>query len=266
MTNTVIEVYEYLDSIAPFELQESYDNAGLIVGDAQAEVTGVMLCLDSTEAILDEAIEKGCNLIIAHHPIVFRGLKQFVGDNYIQRTIIKAIKNDIAIIAIHTNLDNVLTNGVNEMIASKLNMTNISILAPKDQDVTEEVVGAGIVGKLTDKMETKEFFDFLKQQMQLSVIKHTNICYEKVRKIAICGGSGGFLLEHAKAAGAQVFVTSDYKYHEFFDADGDIIIADIGHFESEQYTIELLYKLVKEKFSTFAAHYTLQSTNPVYYY
>lgn len=266
MTHTIIEVYDYLDSIAPFELQESYDNAGLIVGDATAEVTGVMLCLDSTEAIIEEAIQKGCNLVIAHHPIVFNGLKQFVGENYVQRTIIKAIKNDIAIIAIHTNLDNVLTNGVNEMIASKLNMTNISILAPKNQDVIEEVVGAGVVGKLSDKMKTKEFFDFLKKQMQLSVIKHTHICFEKVQKIAICGGSGGFLLEHAKAAGAQVFVTSDYKYHEFFDADGDIIIADIGHYESEQYTIELLYKLVKEKFSTFAAHYTLQSTNPVYYY
>lgn len=266
MTSTIIEVYDYLDSIAPFELQESYDNAGLIVGDPTAEVTGVLLCLDSTESIIDEAIEKGCNLVIAHHPIVFKGLKQFVGDHYVQRTIIKAIKNDIAIIAIHTNLDNVLTNGVNEMIANKLEMTNISILAPKDQDITDEVVGAGVVGKLSDKLETRAFFDFLKLQMQLSVIKHTEICFEKVQKIAICGGAGGFLLEHAKAAGAQVFVTSDYKYHEYFEADGDIIIADIGHFESEQYTIELLYKLVKEKFSTFAAHYTLQSTNPVYYY
>ena len=266
MTYTVIEIYDYLDSIAPFELQESYDNAGLIVGDAEAVVTGVLHCLDSTEAIIDEAIDKNCNLIIAHHPIVFKGLKQFVGENYVQRTIIKAIKNDIAIIAIHTNLDNVLTNGVNEMIANKLEMTNISILAPKIQDVTEEVAGAGVVGKLSSSMKTEEFFDYLKEQMQLSVIKHTNICFDKVKKVAICGGSGGFLLEHAKAAGAQVFVTSDYKYHEFFDADGDIIIADIGHYESEQYTIELLYKLVKEKFSTFASHYTLQSTNPVYYY
>ncbi len=266
MTNTVIEVYEYLDSIAPFELQESYDNAGLLVGDADAVVTGVLLCLDSTEAIIDEAIEKGCNLVIAHHPIVFNGLKRFVGENYVQRTIIKAIKNDIAIIAIHTNLDNVLTNGVNEMIATKLGMNSISILAPKDQDILEEVAGAGLVGKLSTSMKGKEFLDHLKEKMELSVVKHTHICFEKIKKVAICGGSGGFLLEHAKAAGAQVFVTSDYKYHEFFDADGDIIIADIGHYESEQYTIELLYKIVKEKFSTFAAHYTLQSTNPVYYY
>lgn len=266
MTNTIIEVYEYLDSIAPFELQESYDNAGLLVGNADDVVTGVMLCLDSTEAIVDEAIEKGCNLIIAHHPIIFSGLKRLVGDNYIERTIIKAIKNNIAIIAIHTNLDNVLTNGVNEMIANKLEMNSLSILAPKNQDVTEEVVGAGIVGKLSTSMKTEDFFDFLKDKMQLSVIKHTNICFDKIKKVAICGGSGGFLLGHAKAAGAQVFVTSDYKYHEFFDADNDIIIADIGHFESEQYTIELLYKLVKKKFSTFAAHYTQQSTNPVNYY
>jgi len=266
MSNTVLDVYEYLDNIAPFDLQESYDNAGLLVGDAEAIVTGVLLCLDSTESIIDEAIDKGCNLVIAHHPIIFSGLKQLVGDNYIQRTIIKAIKHDIAIIAIHTNLDNVLTNGVNEMIATKLDMVNVSILAPKQQDITEEVAGAGVVGKLSEKIDTEAFFDLLKERMQLSIIKHTDICYQKVSKVAICGGSGGFLLEHAKAAGAQVFVTSDYKYHEYFDADGDIIIADIGHYESEQYTIELLYKLIKEKFRTFAAHYTLQSTNPVYYY
>ena len=266
MTNTVLEVYEYLDSIAPFELQESYDNAGLLVGDVEAVVTGVLICLDSTEAIIDEAIQKGCNLVIAHHPIIFSGLKQLIGENYIQRTIIKAIKNDIAIIAIHTNLDNVLTNGVNETIASKLKMTNISILAPKNQDITDEVAGAGVVGGLPEKMDTEEFFDFLKKQMQLSVIKHTDICFENIQKIAICGGSGGFLLEHAKAAGAQVFVTSDYKYHEFFDADGDIIIADIGHYESENHIKLIIKEFLNKKLPSFTILLSTENINPVNYY
>lgn len=263
---TVKDVYEYLDGIAPFGLQESYDNAGILVGDPSMAVTGVLMCLDSTEAIMDEAIDKGCNLVIAHHPIIFGGLKQLTGADYIQRTVIKAIKQDIALIAIHTNLDNVLANGVNGMIASKLGLDNVSILAPKIQDLTEEIAGAGIIGNLTNEMAIDDFLALLKDKMQLKVIKHTAKCFDTIDKVAVCGGSGGFLLENAKSAGAQVFVTSDYKYHEFFDADGDIIIADIGHYESEQYTIELLYKLVKEKFSTFAAHYTLQSTNPVYYY
>lgn len=262
----VIDLYHFLDGIAPFELQEDYDNAGIIVGDPEMEVTGVMMCLDSTEAIIDEAIQRNCNVIIAHHPIIFSGLKQLVGANYVQRTVMKAIRNDIAILAIHTNLDNVLANGVNEMIAKKLGLSDLSILAPKQQDVIDDVAGAGLVGYYDDHMSAVNFLDLLKEKMQLDVVKHTALCYDEVKKIAICGGSGGFLLEHAKSAGAHVFVTSDYKYHEYFDADNDIIIADIGHYESEQYTIELLYKLIKENFSTFAAHYTQRSTNPVYYY
>jgi len=263
---TVQDVYDYLDTIAPFGLQESYDNAGILIGDPSTEVKGVLMCLDSTEAIITEAIDKGCNLVIAHHPIIFSGLKRLTGANYIQRTVMKAIKHDIALIAIHTNLDNVLANGVNEMIANKLGLNNIEILAPKVQDFISETAGAGVIGNLSAAVSIDSFFDTVKEVMQLKVIKHTEKCFNKVNKIAVCGGSGGFLLNRAKSAGAQVFITSDYKYHEFFDADNDIIIADIGHYESEQYTIELLYKLVKEKFSTFAAHYTLQSTNPVYYY
>jgi len=264
--NTVRDVYNYLDSIAPFGLQESYDNAGILLGDPNMEVKGVLMCLDSTEAIMNEAVQKGCNLVIAHHPIIFSGLKQITGANYIQRTVIKAIKHDIALIAIHTNLDNVLANGVNGMIASKIGLNNLNILAPKPQEYSVENAGAGVVGDLDNPMAVNDFFDMLKDKMQVNVIKHTFKCLDSIKRVAVCGGAGGFLLEDAKKAKAQVFVTSDYKYHEFFDADGDIIIADIGHYESEQYTIELLYKLVKEKFSTFAAHYTLQSTNPVYYY
>ena len=263
---TVKDIYDYLDGIAPFGLQESYDNAGILVGSPAMTVTGVLMCLDSTESIIDEAIDMGCNVVIAHHPIIFSGMKQLTGATYIQRTVIKAIKHDIAIIAIHTNLDNVLANGVNGMIADKLGLQSPSILATKAQDLTQETAGAGVVGQLANPMKTTAFLDLLKETMQLKVIKHTAICHDEIQSVAVCGGSGGFLLNHAKAAGAQIFVTSDYKYHEFFDADGDIIIADIGHYESEQYTIDLLYKLIKEKFITFAAHYTKQSTNPVHYY
>lgn len=264
--STVREVYQYLNEIAPFALQESYDNAGLIVGNADSEVTGVLLCLDSTEAIVEEAISLNCNLIIAHHPIIFGGLKRLVGDNYIQRTVMQAIKHDVSIIAIHTNLDNVLSNGVNGMIAEKIGLKDIVPLKPLAQDMIDTATGAGVLGTLDNAMSTEDFFDLLKSSMDLKVIKHTAICHEEITKVAVCGGSGGFLLNHAKAAGAQVFVTSDYKYHEYFDADGDIIIADIGHYESEQYTIQLLYRLINQKFSTFAPHCTKHITNPVNYY
>lgn len=266
MSTSIREIYDHLDSIAPFALQEAYDNAGLLVGDPNQEVSGVLLCLDSTEQIVEEAISLGCNLIIAHHPIIFGGLKRLTGANYIQRTVIKAIQNNIAIMAIHTNLDNVLQDGVNEMIAQKLGLTELRPLRALHQEHTDKDTGAGIIGKLPAPTIYDAFLDTIKHKMELQVIKHTAICHNTIDTVAVCGGSGGFLLEDAKRAGAQIFITSDYKYHEFFDADGDIIIADIGHYESERFTIQLLYRLITEKFSNFAAHCTKQITNPVNYY
>jgi len=350
---TVQDIVQHLEQIAPPVYQEGYDNAGLIVGDPGAEVTGVLTCLDSTEPVVAEAIRKGCNLIVAHHPIVFKGLKSLTGRNYVERTILDAIRNGIAIYAIHTNLDNVLSRGVNERIGQQLGIANRRILAPKNvlrkvittvpfthanevrsamveagaQSVSvieqlslsngaepsereenlhgrmvrlevlvsqgvhglvvralrkhhpfEEVpfhtvhlesayaeVGSGMVGDLPEPVEEEAFLDMVKDRMQAGCVRHTALRQRKVKRVAWCGGAGGFLLSAAKAAGADVFVTSDYKYHEFFDADRQIIIADIGHFESEQYTIQLLQEILSEKFSTFATYSTEVRTNPVFY-
>ncbi len=359
------DITQFLETIAPPQYQEGYDNAGLIVGDPMTEITGVLICLDSIETIIDEAVERGCNLVVAHHPIVFKGLKRFTGKNYVERTIIKAIKNDIAIYAIHTNLDNVLQSGVNTKICERLGLTNCRILAPKRQTLMklttfvpypqtkdvlnalfaagagqigeykncsfrtegvgtfrptgtanptigvldkdesvaearievifdhflekkvlsalknahpyEEVayylhvlenenlaVGSGMIGEI-EEISGIDFLLLLKMSMHVSCVKHTALLEKKVKKVAVCGGTGGFLLNHAIAADADVFVTADYKYHEFFDADGKIVIADIGHFESEQFTIDLLNDVLQKQFEKLNVFSTKNITNPVNY-
>ncbi len=261
-TTKIQDVVDYLHGIAPNHLQESYDNAGLIVGVGNTPCTGVVTCLDSTEAVVDEAIALGCNMIVAHHPIVFGGLKRFTGRTYVERVVMKAIAHNIAIFAIHTNLDNVLQNGVNGKIAEKLGLSDVKILSPKCPEDT--TIGSGIIGNIP-AMKEMNFLKHLKEVMEVNVVKYTTLTHNKVHKVAVCGGSGGFLLEAAVTAGADVFITSDYKYHEFFDANGRIVIADIGHYESEQFTINLLHDLITRKFRTFAAHCTKIVTNPVKY-
>lgn len=263
------KILQTLEAIAPLRLQEGYDNAGLICGNEEWEASGALICLDSTEEIIDEAITLGCNLVIAHHPIVFKGLKRINGNNYVERTIIKAIKNDIAIYAIHTNLDNVLYRGVNAKIAEKLELSNTQILAPKEGMHTKgepAMFGAGLVGELADEMEAKRFLEMLKTNMQTGCIRHTKLLDKSIKKVALCGGSGSFLLSNAIKTRADIFITGDFKYHEFFDAENHLIIADIGHFESEQFTIELLFEILSEKFRNFALHYTKVNTNPVQYF
>jgi len=346
------DIIKVLEQIAPPMYQEGYDNAGLIVGDANAKARGILFCLDSVEEVLDEAIEKKCNLIVAHHPIVFKGLKRLTGSNYVERVVMKAIKNDLAIYAIHTNLDNVYHQGVNAKFAEKLGLKDTRILAPKGKlhklsvvvptsqsdnvrqalfaagagsingqeklsyaslgvgtqqgetgaQVRLEVlfpeshrgavlgalnasenghafaydmvevgnqntqIGSGMIGYLPKAMSEKAFLKLVQQQMKTGCIRHTELRGKKIKTVALCGGAGGFLLSTAKAKGADIFVTADYKYHEFFDADGEIIIADIGHYESEQFTIELLYEIISQKFSNFAAYCTEVNTNPVRYF
>ena len=333
------EVISVLESIAPPQYQESYDNSGLLIGNKNAEVKGVLVCLDSTEAIVDEAMELGCNLIIAHHPLIFKGLKKIDPNHWIGRVVIKAIKHDIAIYAIHTNLDNVLQNGVNAKIAEKLGLTNTKILMPSKStlsfsikspvllknevlaavesiqplnyrhleatngidsksivDISGEIaphqkgqltyalgelritasfneikdrhpgLGAGLFGELELPLPEKNFLNLLKTEFKTAVVRHTELLKKSVLKVAVCGGSGAFLLPVAIRAGADVFVTGDFKYHDFFEADKKILVADIGHFESEQYTIELIIDIVKDNFSTFALHYTQVDTNPVKYF
>ncbi len=358
-------IADYLESIAPLSYQESYDNSGLITGNPDTEVKGVLICLDSTEAVIHEAIQTGCNLVIAHHPIIFSGLKKITGKNYVERTILLAIKNDIAIYAIHTNLDNV-TNGVNKMIGDKLGLINLQILSPKSsllrklvtfcpledapgvrdalfqagagnignydecsfnmegqgtfrgneasnptkgkkgerhleneirietifeyhkqntilkalikshpyEEVAYDIfpllnefrqIGSGMVGELPENQSEMSFLKHVKETMKAGIIRHTSLLSKPVKKVAICGGSGSFLINEAIFSGAQVFITADYKYHQFFDSEEKIVIADIGHYESEQFTKDLIKTLILEKFSTFAVRLTEVNTNPVHY-
>jgi dinuclear metal center YbgI/SA1388 family protein len=257
------QLTDFLESIAPLHLQESYDNAGLIVGDPDTEITGVLTSLDCTEEIVEEAAARGCNVVVAHHPIVFRGLKRLNGANYVERTVIRAIREGVAVYAIHTNLDNVRFRGVNERIARRLGLENLRLLRPKDG---AEGVGSGMVGELPEERSEKEFLHHLRERMRAPVVRHTPLLDRPVRTVAVAGGAGGFLLADARRAGAQVFVTADYKYHEFFDAEGEIVICDIGHYESEQFTTQLLAEVLIKEFPTFAVLSTERNTNPVRYF
>ena len=334
------DVIGYLEEVAPSGYQEDYDNSGLLVGEAEREVSGVITCLDSTEEVVREAEQKNCNLIVAHHPIVFRGLKRLTGKTYVERVVMQALRKNIAIYAIHTNLDNVYRRGVNAAFADRLDLQHTRILSAKNvmkklrialpaekietarttlkeagvekmhllstepadettylleaicttaqrshiarklkealspppavhtsplEDPSTEI-GSGMIGELTRPMEEKDFLQFLKDRMKTPCIRHTRLLGGKISRVAICGGAGGFLLPKALAGGADAFVTADYKYHEFFDADQRILIADIGHYESEQFTIELLSDIISQKFSTFAVYSTEVNTNPVRYF
>lgn len=360
------ELTSYLESIAPLALQESYDNAGLITGNSKTEITGVLISLDCTENVIDEALQKNCNLIISHHPIIFGGLKKLTGSNMVERTVIKAIQNNIAIYAMHTNLDNV-AHGVSYAIAEKLGLININVLAPKKHllrklvtfcptEAAEKVrnalfqigaghignydecsfntegsgsfraaegatpfvgeigkrhyeneirietifpayleneiirtltevhpyeevaydiynlenewksVGSGVICELPEPLSELEFLEELKSKLDLKLIKHTAILGRTVKKIAICGGSGIFALRNAIQEGADMLITADVKYHEFFNSENKIVIADIGHYESELCSVELIFGIIKKKNSNLAVSNTSVNTNPVYYF
>lgn len=364
-TFKIRDVISKIEDFAPPAYQESYDNAGLIVGNSEQEVSGVLITLDTTEEIVDEAIEKGANLIVSHHPIVFSGLKRFNGRNYIERTVIKAIKNDIAIYAAHTNLDSVI-GGVNTKIAEKIGLKNVQILSPKKEQLqklvftvpianaekvrtaifeagaghignydccsfnveckgtfrasentnpyvgekgkihTEEeikietifpkylqnkivkslinshpyeevaydiyslenslnTVGIGVIGELENPEIEMDFLKKLKQIFEAQGIKYTNLLNKKIKKVAICGGAGSFLLRTAIAQKADIFVSGDFKYHQYFDAEEQIVIADIGHYESEQFTKEIFYDIISQNFATFAVYLSEKNTNPINY-
>ena len=364
--NTIREITRHLESLSPLSTQESYDNCGLLVGDFNAEVESVLISLDCTEDIVDEAIEKKCQLIISHHPIIFKGLKKINGSDYVQRTVLKAIKNNIAIYAIHTNLDN-YRFGVNYEISQRIRLKNSKILSPKEQSLSKLVVyiptefaeqvsnsifeagagiignysechfnsmgtgtykpneesnpfegqagnrstveevkaeflvensrisevlsamleahpyeevaydvislinkneyeGAGMIGELETEISEDQFLDLLKKTFNCAVIKSTAKLGKPIKKVAVCGGSGSFLISQAIAKKADVYLTSDVKYHEFFDADNRIFLLDIGHYESEQFTKDLIADILKKKFSTFAIHLTERNTNPINYW
>lgn len=359
------QITQYIESIAPLAFQESYDNAGLIIGNPDDEISGALISLDITEEVLDEAISKNLNLIICHHPIVFSGIKKLNGKNYIERCVAKAIKNDMAIYAAHTNLDSVF-GGVNSKICDKLELRNCKILAPtpdflkklvtfvpvadaekvrtaifdagaghignydscsyningkgtfrgndltnpyvgeKNQLHTEEEVrietifpkhiqskviqallqahpyeevaydiypldnefvqaGIGMIGELAEPMDEISFLKKLKTVFGCAVVKHTELLGKPIRKVAVVGGAGSSYLGKAIAQKADIFVSGDFKYHQFFDAEKQIVIADIGHYESEQFTKEVFYELLTKKFPKFAVHLSAIITNPVSY-
>jgi len=360
------EVIAYLEEFAPIQSQESYDNCGLQLGDHSQEITAVLVCLDCTEDVVQEAIDKGCNLIISHHPVIFSGLKSLTGKNYVERTLLRCMQHSIALYAMHTNLDNHI-HGVNFQIAKQLGLNNVEILRPKSgvlyklivysplgaiadvnaaafsagagnignyeecafetkgvgsfkaklganpaigkigelekheeikveylvsshtlstvlsaikkvhpyEEVAHEIValknknqteGSGMVGELENEMDEVDFLHHLKRTFLCGTIRHTALLNKKVKRIAFCGGSGSFLLPDAKATGATVFITGDFKYHEFFDAEKQIMIADIGHYESEQFTTNLIADILKKKFTTFAIQITGINTNPINYF
>jgi len=362
----IYDILSYLESKFPISSQASFDNCGLLVGDNQDTVKGVLLCLDCTEDVVEEAISLGCNLIIAHHPLIFKGLKKITGANYVERTILKAIRSEISIYAIHTNLDHSLL-GVNAEIARRLELSTYRILDPQPNvlvklsvfvpashmdivresifeagggnlgnydscsfvstgegsyrpqenstpflgragDVTrveekkmeflvsshsvrtvvkkmlevhpyEEVAydiatlqnensyeGSGMIGELEEPMHSLDFLTRVKEIFKCSSIRHTELLEKEIKTIAFCGGSGSFLLPKAIRQKADVFITGDFKYHEFFDADKQIVIVDIGHYESEQFTSELIYRILTEKFANFAFYVTKVNTNPINYF
>ncbi len=259
----VSDIAALIEAQAPLHYQESYDNCGMQVGDPEMEIKGVLITIDVTEDVLDEAIRKGCNLIIAHHPLIFRGQKKICGRNYVERCIIKAIKNDIAIYASHTCLDKAV-HGVSTKMAEKL---KVEIEGPLEaENIHGEEIGLGVIGKLPEAQDAIEFLHCVKNTFHVGCLRHTDIkAGQKVQKIALCGGSAAEFIGKAISLKADVFITSDVKYHQFFDAENQIIVADIGHFESEQFTKEIFFEIISKNNPKFAVHISESKTNPINY-
>lgn len=264
---TIQEIADILENWAPLPLAEAYDNVGLITGDAESQVTGVLICLDSTESVVREAMDRGCNLILAHHPIIFKGLKKITGSNYVERTLIQAIRHGIAVYALHTNLDNLIT-GVNAKIGQLLELQQVEILEPHPESGRYEAgtTGAGLMGKLPVTMTGEEFLHWVKDRLKLPLIKHTVLPSKPILNVAVCGGAGSFLIPKALRSGADAYVTSDLKYHEYFDAGSQMLLMDIGHFESERFTIDLMEEYLNRRLSGIRVLKTGLSTNPVQYF
>lgn len=254
------QITSALEEFAPLALQDGYDNAGLQIGLAKdAEATGALLCLDVTEDVVEEAIQRGCNLIVSHHPLIFRPLKHITGGDYIERTIIKAIKHDISIYSAHTNLDSAM-NGVNYKMAEKLGLQNIEWLNPKG-----EAAGEGIIASLPVPVAKADFLQKVKETFCLSSLRCNDWSGETVSRVALCGGAGAFLIPNAISKGADAFLTGEIGYHRFFGHEDSILLAELGHFESEQYTIEILKKVIEEAAPELPIFYTNVKTNPIKY-
>jgi dinuclear metal center YbgI/SA1388 family protein len=256
------EIIQHLERFAPLEYQEGYDNSGLIAGDLNKECTGILINLDCNESVVQEAVDKNCNLIISHHPLIFRPIRNIIPETDAARTLVAAIKAEIAIYAIHTNLDNMLS-GVNDRFADKLGLINRRILLPR-KDLP--AVGSGLIGELQITLSEKRLLEQLKNAFGTPVVRHSPLLGKPVSRVAICGGAGSFLIPNALREGASFFISADIRYHDFFEGRGDMVIADIGHFESEQFTVDLLVAVILEKYPNFAVLKSGTVTNPVNYY
>lgn len=255
------EILEALEQFAPLPLQEDWDNAGLQIGLTETEVSGALLCLDVNEEIVDEAIRKGCNVIVSHHPLLFRGLKQISDTSMVPRVVIKAVKNDIAIISMHTNMDNAL-DGVNFKIAEKLGLRNIQFLKSND---SAQTAGSGTVGELPEAMNSEDFVRLVKKTFGCGCVMTNELLTRPIRKVAMCGGAGAFLLDDAISQGADAFITGEMHYHEYFAHEQEIQILVIGHYESEHFTSEIFRDLLQEKFPMLSLHIAETNTNPIKY-
>ena len=261
----VKEVVSALERFAPLPLQDGFDNAGMQIGLTEAEVTGALLCLDVTEAVLDEAIALGYNLVISHHPLIFKGYKSITGRDYVERCILKAIKNDVAIYSAHTNLDNA-PQGVNYKIAEKIGLKDVRILEPRLSDLLPgEEVGSGIIGELERPETETEFLKRIKKTFEVGCLRHTRLTGREIQTVALCGGAGAFLIPQAVAQRADVFLTGEIKYHDYFGREQDILLAEIGHYESEQYTKEIFYTIIRGMFPGIDMQVSKVSTNPIKY-
>ena len=263
------EVTNALERFAPLPLQEGYDNAGLQVGLTETEVSGALLCLDVTEKTVEEALRKGCNLIVAHHPLIFHKLAQVSNGDYVQRTVRKAIKNDITIVAMHTNMD-AARGGVNYKMAEKLGLGTIRMIG-KRKSVTpttdeQPVEGSeGIIGELPEPIAADDLILMLKERFGVECVQANQLLHRSIRKVALCGGAGSFLLGDAITAGADAFVTGEMSYHEFFGHEQEIQICAIGHYQSEQYTPELFRDIIRKACPGVVCHLSDISTNPIIY-
>jgi len=257
------QVLTALEQFAPLPLQESWDNAGLQVGLTEADVSGVLLCLDVNEQIVDEAMRKGCNLIVSHHPLLFRGLKQVSGQNYVQRCVIKAIKNDIAVVSMHTNMDNA-KDGVNWKIAEKLGLGDVEFFAQKQVAGIVEA-GSGVVGLLPEAMAADDFVLMVKKRFGVECAMCNELLRRQIRKVAICGGAGDFLLDDAVSLGADAFITGEMHYHAYFDYEQRIQICVIGHYQSEQYTTEVFRDIIRKECPGVRTEIAETNTNPILY-
>lgn len=256
---TVRDIAEIIERFAPKSLQESYDNTGLQIGDPLSEVTAVLVCLDVTEDILAEAIERDCNMIISHHPLLFKGLKNITGATTTQRMVITALRNNIAIYSAHTNLDSTL-DGVSYEMASQLRVRDLRTLAPHHDNPS---AGLGVIGHIPPT-PCLEFLRKVKEVFNVRALRYAGPASKLVIKnVALCGGSGASLIGDAIANHADILITGDIKYHDFTTWSSDILIADIGHYESELCATRILYRLVKDNCQGLPVHFAKRESNPV---